>query len=230
MKDWPISVIPNPLDLTAYAPLDQAVGRELHRLPLDRSLILFGAIGGTTDFRKGADLLFDALKILRQQVAGTDLENLELVVFGSREPIDPPQLGFPVHWLGSLGDDVTLRLAYTAADVMVVPSRQEAFGQTASEAQACGTPVVAFRTGGPVDIVEDHVTGALADPFDPASLAESIRWVLEDSQRRQKLGVAARQWAERLWDPARVAGMYAQVYTQALKGGVRHGSHTPSLR
>lgn len=216
MKDWPISVIPNPLDLTTYAPLDQAVGRELHRLPQDRPLILFGALGGTTDFRKGADLLFDALKILRQQAAGTDLESLELVVFGSREPIDPPRLGFPVHWLGSLGDDVTLRLGYTAADVMVVPSRQEAFGQTASEAQACGTPVVAFRTGGLVDIVEDHFTGALADPFDPTSLAESIRWVLEDSQRRRQLAASARQRAETLFNPRRIAGLYTEVYKQAL--------------
>lgn len=216
MKDWPISVIPNPLDLTAYAPLDQAVGRELHRLPQDRPLILFGALGGTTDFRKGADLLFDALKILRHQVADTHLENLELVVFGSHEPIDPHQLGFPIHWLGSLGDDVTLRLAYTAADVMVVPSRQEAFGQTASEAQACGTPVVAFRTGGPVDIVEDHVTGALADPFDPAALAESIRWVLEDSKRRRQLAASARQRSETLFNPRRIAGLYTEVYKHAL--------------
>lgn len=216
MKDWPIAVIPNPLDLNAYAPIDQAVGRELHRLPQDRPIILFGALGGTTDFRKGADLLFDALKILRHQVVGTHLENLELVVFGSREPIDPPQLGFPIHWLGSLGDDVSLRLAYTAADVMVVPSRQEAFGQTASEAQACGTPVVAFRTGGLVDIVEDHITGALADPFDPASLAESIRWVLHDSQRRRQLAATARQRAETLFNPRRIAGLYAEVYKQAL--------------
>lgn len=216
MKDWPISVIPNPLDLTAYAPLNQAVGRQLHRLPQDRPLVLFGALGGTTDFRKGADLLFDALKILRHQVAGTHLENLELVVFGSRELIGPPQLGFPAHWLGSLADDVTLRLAYTAADVVVLPSRQEAFGQTASESQACGTPVVAFRTGGPVDILEDHVTGALADPFNPASLAESIRWVLEDSQRRLQLAASARQRAETLFNPRRIAALYTEVYKQAL--------------
>lgn len=216
MKDWPISVIPNPLDLNAYAPLDQAVGRELHRLPQDRPLILFGALGGTTDFRKGSDLLFDALRILRQQAAGTALEALELVVIGSQEPLDPPHLGFPVHWLGSFSDDVALRLAYTAADVMVVPSRQEAFGQMASEAQACGTPVVAFRTGGLVDIVEDRITGALADPFDPSSLAQSIRWVLEDSQRRRGLAAAARQRAEALFNPRRIAGLYAEVYKQVL--------------
>lgn len=217
MRHWPISIIPNPLDLTAYAPLSKAVGRELHRLPHDRPLILFGALGGTIDFRKGADLLFDALNILRQKVPGTNLEAAELVVFGSSKPPNFPNVGFPIHWLGQLTDDISLRLAYTAADVMVVPSRQEAFGQTASEAQACGTPVVAFRSGGLVDIVEDRITGSLAEPFDPESLARSIRWVLEDSSRHFALSASARKRAEHLFNPRRIAGLYVEVYKQALE-------------
>ena len=67
-----------------------------------------------------------------------------------------------------------------------------------------------------MDIIEDRVTGALADPFDPASLAHSIRWVLEDSQRQRELAKASRQRAEYLFDPKRIAGMYADVYKQVL--------------
>jgi glycosyltransferase involved in cell wall biosynthesis len=76
--------------------------------------------------------------------------------------------------------------------------------------------VVAFATGGLVDIVDHHITGALAQPFDPLSLAAAIRWVLEDPQRRRQLGAAARQRAERLWDPARVAGLYGETYGHAM--------------
>jgi glycosyltransferase involved in cell wall biosynthesis len=76
--------------------------------------------------------------------------------------------------------------------------------------------VVSFRTGGLVDIVADCSTGALAEPFDPASLAAAIRWVLEEPQRRLQLGAAARERAETLWAPGRVAAMYAQVYREAL--------------
>jgi type III pantothenate kinase len=61
------------------------------------------------------------------------------------------------------------------------------------------------------------LTGVLAEPFDPASLAEAIGWVLEDPQRRRQLGAAARQRAERLWHPARIAGLYAEVYRQAME-------------
>jgi glycosyltransferase involved in cell wall biosynthesis len=149
-------------------------------------------------------------------VADTPLEQLELVVFGQSRPAQPPDLGFPINYSGSLHDDLSLRLLYAAADVMVVPSRQEAFGQTASEAHACGTPVVALTTGSPVDIVDHHITGALAQPFHPLSLAATIRWVLEDPQRRLQLGAATRQRAERLWDPARVMGLVAGVYRQVL--------------
>jgi glycosyltransferase involved in cell wall biosynthesis len=220
MASWPITVIPYPIDLASWAPLDQCHARALLQLPQDRPLVLFGAVGGTADPRKGADLLLEALQRLRVHVAGTPLEQLELVVFGQGRPAQPPDLGFSIHYSGRLHDDLSLRLLYAAADVMVVPSRQEAFGQTASEAHACGTPVVAFRTGGLVDIVGDRSTGALAEPFDPASLAAAIGWVLEDHQRRRQLGAAARQRAERLWDPARVAGLYAEVYGQAIgKGG-----------
>jgi len=215
MANWPITVIPFSIDLATWAPVDQAQARALLQLPQNRPLILFGAVGGTADPRKGADLLFDALQRLRTQVAGTPLEQLELVVFGQGRPAHPPDLGFPIHYSGRLHDDLSLRLLYAAADVMVVPSRQEAFGQTASEAHACGTPVVAFATGGLVDIVDHHITGALAQPFDPLSLAAAIRWVLEDPQRRRQLGAAARQRAERLWNPARVAGLYAEVYQGA---------------
>ena len=217
MGGWPITVIPNPIDLNVWAPCDQAQARALLGLPLDRPLVLFGAMGGTADPRKGADLLVEALQPLRSQVAGTPLETLELVVFGQSRPAQLPDLGFPIHYSGLLQDDLSLRLLYAAADVMVVPSRQEAFGQTASEAHACGTPVVAFATGGLVDIVHDRLTGALAEPFDSLSLATAIRWVLEDPQRRRQLGAAARQRAERLWDPARVAGLYGEVYGMAIE-------------
>jgi glycosyltransferase involved in cell wall biosynthesis len=66
--------------------------------------------------------------------------------------------------------------------VFVIPSRQDNLPNTGLEAHACGTPVVAFATGGLVDIIDPEITGSLAEPFDPISLAAAIRWVLEDPQ------------------------------------------------
>ena len=213
MHEWPVAVVPNPIDIERGQPIDKPLARQLMGLPQDCPLLLFGAMGGGNDPRKGIDLLAASLAQLGSE------PSLQVVVFGQLAPQSPPQLGFPVYYTGHLHDDLSLRSLYSAADVMVVPSRQEAFGQTASEAHACGTPVVAFNTGGLPDIVVDRVTGALAEPFVPASLAAAIRWVLEDPLRHRALGVAARERAERLWGPERVAGMYEEVYRKVLEHG-----------
>jgi glycosyltransferase involved in cell wall biosynthesis len=96
--------------------------------------------------------------------------------------------------------------------VFVIPSRQDNLPNTGLEAHACGTPVVAFATGGLVDIVDDRVTGALADPFDAESLANAIRWVLDDAPNKRLLGAAARKRAEALWNPQKIADEYAKLY------------------
>jgi glycosyltransferase involved in cell wall biosynthesis len=216
MAEWPVSVVPNPLDTNRWCPMEQRLARELLGLPLEAPLLLFGAMGGGRDPRKGFDLLLAALEQLR---AEPNLQDLQLVVFGQLAPRNPPELGFPIHYTGHLHDDLSLRALYSAADLLVVPSRQEAFGQTASEAHACGTPVVAFRTGGLPDIVDHQITGYLAQPFEPHDLAAGIRWVLADPSRRQALGNAARHRAVQLWNPTRVAGLYAEVYRQAMERG-----------
>jgi glycosyltransferase involved in cell wall biosynthesis len=107
---------------------------------------------------------------------------------------------------------------------MVIPSKLEAFGQTASEAHACGTPVVAFDTCGLPDIVDHQVTGYLAKAFEPEDLARGIEWVLEEKWRLEELGRNARRKAEERFAGRVVAEQYRAVYEQVLKGaqgGVR---------
>lgn len=211
MRYWPVTVIPNTLDTDRWQPINKAMARVLLGLPLDVPLLLFGAMGGASDPRKGFDLLQAALNHLRGQLPG-----LELVVFGQLAPKVTPDMGFPIHYTGHLHDDVSLRLLYSAADVMVVPSRQEAFGQTGSEAHACGTPVVAFKATGLLDVVAHKKTGYLARAFDASDLAAGIKWVLEDSIRLTKLGAAARTRAVALWSSDVVVQQYQAVYRAAV--------------
>jgi glycosyltransferase involved in cell wall biosynthesis len=217
MANWPIHVVPNPIDLDVWYPADKIHARSLLGLPLDGPLVLFGAVGGTADYRKGADLLIKALDLIVSQIDTDYLRTLRLMIFGQSKPEHTNDFAFPVHYSGKLYDDLSLRLLYSAADLFVVPSRQDNFPNTAVESHACGTPVVAFRTGGLPDIIDHHCTGALADPFDPASLSAEIKWVLEDPQRLRQLGVAARCRAETLWNEGRVAQLYSEVYQDAME-------------
>ena len=212
MQDWPISVVNNALDTEVWRPVDKLQARALFGLPKDVPILLFGALGGTADPRKGFDLLLAALDNLRGKIDG-----LELVVFGQLAPKESIDFGFPVRYVGRLHDDLTLSVLYSAVDVMVVPSRQEAFGQTASEAHACGTPVVAFDGGGLTDIVKHLQTGYLATPFDSASLAKGIIWVLSDKVRHASLSVASRQQALGRFSYSVVAEQYRKIYELAMR-------------
>jgi len=213
MKDWPVQVIPNPLDTEIWQPVQSVLARQIFHLPSDIPLLLFGAIGGTADYNKGFDLLQSALGYLRYL---RQTSPLELVVFGQREPEHPPDLGFPIHYVGHLHDDLSLRLLYSAVDIMVVPSRQEAFCQTASEAHACGTPVVAFNIGGLPDIVEHQRTGYLAPAFDTQEFANGIQWVLAQRQTGS-FGKHARARAVERFSYPVVAAQYQAVYQQAIE-------------
>ena len=211
MSGWPVKVIPNTLDVDKWKPFDKMQARQMLHLPDDVPLLLFGVAGGINAPHKGYDLLLQALEILSKKIS-----EVELVIFGALAPEYPPDLGARVHYTGHLHDDVSLQLLYSAADVMVVPSLQEAFGQTASEAHSCGTPVVAFNTSGLRDIVDHEATGYLAKAFDPADLARGIEWVLAEKERTVELGRNARQKAvNKLASPV-VAVKYRDVYEYVL--------------
>ncbi len=117
----------------------------------------------------------------------------------------------PVRYLSTLKDDWSLVLAYSSADVMVVPSKQEAFGQTASEAMACGTPVVAFGATGLLDIVDHKINGYLATPFDTAELAQGIRTILENDSLRAAMSEKSRQKALQEYDVNIQVNRYLQL-------------------
>ena len=212
-KELQVEVIPFCLDTQKYKPLNQQVARELLNLPQDKQLVLFGALSATTDQRKGFHLLVPALQSLSK--AGWR-DRIELIVFGASQPEKPVDLGFKAHYLSHLNDDISLALVYSSADVMIVPSIQESFGQTASESLACGTPVVAFDTTGLKDIVDHQQNGYLAHPFKIEDLAKGIAWVLEDGDRYQKLRVHAREKAEQAFPLELQARRYLSIYTEIL--------------
>jgi glycosyltransferase involved in cell wall biosynthesis len=214
-QSLPIRVIPHGLDLTKYKPVSQITARELLGLPLTKKLVLFGASPGSTgDPRKGLQFLQPAIQKLQQQKS---FQDLDLVIFGATAPQQAIDLGFRVHYLGRFHDDLSLALVYSAADVMVVPSMQEAFGQTASESLACGTPVVAFNTTGLKDIVEHQKNGYLAQPFAIEDLAKGIAWVLENGDRLYQLCHQARLKAEQEYTLETQAHRYLSLFEEILE-------------
>jgi glycosyltransferase involved in cell wall biosynthesis len=171
-----IEAINYPLDHLLFKPHSKNEVKAKFNLPLDRKIILAGATGGVDNLYKGGDLFRQAIKHL----ARDNQQNIAIALFGGKVNTSLIDWPFPVINLGHIDNESTLSEIYASADVFVMPSRQEAFGQVSSEAQAWGTPVVTFNHGGGIDIVEHKKTGWLATPFDTLDLAHGINFLINN--------------------------------------------------
>jgi glycosyltransferase involved in cell wall biosynthesis len=208
----PITIIPNGVDISIFKPLDRGWARRALGLEPDRQMILFGAVNVLRDSNKGAVTLQEALPALAQRLAETPPQ---LLIVGSSAPAQPPGFGLETRYLGQIGDETTMALAYNAADLLVVPSRQESFCQIAAEALACGTPVVAFDTTGLRDIIDHRVNGYLARPYDASDLAGGILWILA-SDARKDMAPQARQKVLARFALGTVVRQYLDLYQEVL--------------
>ena len=223
---FPVTVIPNCLDTDVYRPLAEqerdehmevAISNhpELRKAFVERitkPIILYGAVNAATDKIKGFKYLSDALYKL-------DAQGFEanFVVFGASESdLLMVFKHITVNFVGYVSDTNTLVTLYNLADVMVVPSLTEVFGQTASEALACGTPVVCFKTTGIQEVVDHKVNGYQAKERDSDDLAEGIRWCLANNQDGA-LSNAAREKVLREYTIERVGKRYAELYRTIIE-------------
>lgn len=212
MAGWPIEVIPNLLPTDIFRPLDRSACRRMLNLPDAVPLVMFSAHDAIDDRNKGWDLLEAAL-----QAAVAIVPELECVIVGAEKPTSFRAPRFPIHWFGRIHDERLLPVIYGAADVVAVPSRCENLPQVATEAQACGRPVVAFATSGLSDVVVDGVTGYLASPYVSEELGAAISSLLNDRAKASAFSVAASERANELWSAAAVVPKMLKVYEEALR-------------
>ncbi|MGK2962609.1 MAG: glycosyltransferase family 4 protein [Gemmatimonadaceae bacterium] len=168
---------------------------------------------GRLNRQKGLDHLLKALATMNLPAMldvvgeGADAKSLRLLA---------SQLGVSdrVVWHGQLDQDGLLRM-YQAATAVVVPSTDEGLGLVAAEALLCESPVVAFRSGGLTDIIEEGKTGYLVTPGETAELARALDGVLESPERAGNLGRAGRSFALAAFSPESAARRYAEIYRLA---------------
>jgi glycosyltransferase involved in cell wall biosynthesis len=211
-----VEVIRNGLDLERFRPGDAREARASLGLPSEARVLLFAGVAALEDPNKGFPLLAAALGALGSQGWG---KRLLLVVLGASAPAGADgaaATGVPIRYVGRVDDERRLALYYVAADALVAPSIQENQPNTVSEALACGTPCVAFRASGMVDLVEHEGVGYLARPYESADLARGIAWVLEDEGRRRALSERARRWALEELSLTRAAHKHLALYEEIL--------------
>lgn len=198
---WPeqvrVEVIANAVDATVFQPTDPAVARAALGWPRDRALIAMAA----TDWRaarKGGALWRDAAARIRQPY--------DLVLIGEGAPPDDLRGPGTVHRFGRVGDDRLLALAFSAADLIVLPSLFDNLPNILLEALACGTPCVGFAIGGLPEAIRPGVTGALAPALTGAALAAQVEAMLAAVRgQRADWSGRCRAFALAHYDPIRQA-------------------------
>ncbi len=208
----PIHVIPNGIDTKFFNTIEKIIARKTLNLPEEKKIVLFGAIQATKDKRKGYLYLQKALNILKNRFKHGETE---LLIFGAMNSVQETPSFFKAKYLGYISNDHFLAIAYSAADVMVVPSTHENLPYTIMESLACGTPVAAFDIGGNSDMIDHKKNGYLAKPFDAEDLAHGIHWCLENNLQNM-LGQNARQKVLDNYAAAAVARKHIELYKSLI--------------
>jgi glycosyltransferase involved in cell wall biosynthesis len=212
LKDFRIEAIPNPIDTEFYTPQNKAKARAKFRIRADAKIILFGA-ANIMHTRKGIAYLVDALQLLKLSTA--DAGDIEVIIFGKNKGFDVAQIPFSVHELGIINSQNKLVDIYSLADVFVLPSLEDNLPNMVMEALSCGTPVVAFNTGGLPDLVDHQQNGYLATYKSAEDMARGIDFVLSSTEPN-RLSSAARNKVVTNFSNDVVATQYKALYQSLL--------------
>jgi glycosyltransferase involved in cell wall biosynthesis len=210
ISNFRIEAIPNPIDINVFSPRNKNAARQKWGIADGAKIILFGA-ANINDRRKGISYLVEALNVLKKEYAKG--RNIEMVIFGKNKHFDVSELPFKVHELNLLTSADDLAEVYSLADVFVTPSLEDNLPNTIMESLSCGTPVVAFDTGGIPEMIDHQLNGYLARFKDAADMAKGIYDTLNGGQQ---LSINARQKVLDNYTNEKVGNQYINLYQSLL--------------
>jgi mannosylfructose-phosphate synthase len=175
------------------------------------------------DSNKGHDLLLNAFALIKDKIKDVDLvigggspnpKPRELEVFAKMdEIIDNNDMQDRVHKIGYVADEMMGPL-YQQAQLFVLPSLFEPFGMTTQEAMACGKAVIASKFGGIRNVITHGVDGMLIDAANPEEFANALYELLADDDKRNAMGIAARNLIEKEFSWKAIADKFLNFYSK----------------
>jgi glycosyltransferase involved in cell wall biosynthesis len=207
-----IDIVPNGLELPPMpTACDRAAARRGLGLPEGNALLLF--VGRLVP-EKNLPLLMEAVSRLPPSqrplvwLAGEGPER-------RRVEAEVARLGLGDH-VRLLGERTDTRVLMRAADLLVLPSREEGLSNVLLEAMASGLPVIATAVGGSPELIDDRVTGRLLPSDDAATLAETIATLVANADERLRLAAAARAQAESRFTLGAMVDHTARIYDRCV--------------
>lgn len=158
--------IPNSVNKNIFKPFDQNLAREIFNIPKDKKVILFL---DSPCFHKGADMVVECINLYKYK----DVQFVALG-HGYTEQLDT------VINIGQINDERLMSLLYSAADLFLLPSREDNLPNMMLESLACGTPVLGFPTGGICDVIENGFNGFITEDLTAKALDKGINDFLKN--------------------------------------------------
>ena len=201
-----VESIHNPIPDFFFEQRDRTACKKALGLSNDKTIILCIA-GNLTEERKGGP-------ILKQLLQSSQLENIQFLLVGEKinNFVDSPK----IRQLGFVSDDITLRMIYNAADILLHPAPIDNLPNTVAESMSCGTPVLAFTTGGLPEMVKSGKSGWLVDTIDAKSMIAKIVRIL-NSRSYACIRKSTKSHAKSLFDSASVGKSYLEHFLTMSK-------------
>jgi len=220
-KTQKVELIYNGVDLKKFIRKDDKTFRD--NLGINEDTFLLGVVGRINP-RKGHHTFISSLKIVLESksnfcalIVGNEiLDGAEEYLLKLKHLVSELRLSDKVIFTGFVKDMSAL---FDSLDLLVLPSLAEAFGRVLIEAMAMEKPVVATRSGGAIEVVDDGVTGILVKVESPDSLAEAILRIMTNKTMAEKMGRMGRKRVELLFNNKQNITKTENVYLNILESG-----------
>lgn len=203
LRDKPNHIVLNSVDSTIFQMFDKKQCRSELCLPQDKTILLFVS--------EYVEVQSKGLSLLKEAILSMHQENTLICIVGNHSTDLPSKDIVATRYFGKIKDSVLLSKIYSAADLLVVPSTQESFGQTPLEAMSCGTPVVVFPSGAMKEYVHQE-QGVVCKDCTLTSLIEG----LSETMGKEFNSESLRQYALDNFSPSHIAEKYINVYNKSL--------------
>lgn len=208
LKGIPCHLINNGIDATIFQPynvrrtfLNSYLKSQLFKIT-DNTIVFLFVSHWISDKNKGVDRIVVALNKIKH-------EDIALIVVGRQLAALELQPSFPILYTGAVNNELELAKLYSLSNFFVSASYEETFGQTITEALACGCPVIATPTGVAPEII-DSSNGVLANGYDSEDIAEAI----ELAMKKEYDSKTIRESIVQRFSSDVIAKKYKNLYTQ----------------
>lgn len=201
LKEYSIQVINNGIDLNVFKPTHSNF-RERYEIPAEKHIIL--GVSFAWGYRKGLDCFVEMAEKLGEQY--------QIVLVGTDDEIDK-NLPHNIISIHRTQNQKELAEVYSAADVFVMPTREENYPTVNMEAIACGTPVVTFDTGGSPEMLDDK-TGIVVEANDIEATKKAIKDICEKKRCNDEEYIVAHS---KNFDMKKRFAEYIELYANVLE-------------